>query len=179
MLHVCIFLCLVFNVTPFYLSVSCVQCYPCLSFCVLGPMINVSIFVFLVFNATRVYLSVSCVQCYPCLSFCFLCPMLALFIFLCLVSNVTHVYPARRVARRSKPNQKVVFFNFSAQDVLLDAPYLVFSYLEPLGFLLPRISKLYGFPINWIWSSSNTSCALKLISTFLFGFERPATRLAH
>jgi hypothetical protein len=73
MLPVSIFLCLVSNVTRVYLSVSCVQCYPCLSFCVLCPMLPVSIFLCLVSNVTRVYLSVSCVQCYPCLSFCVLC----------------------------------------------------------------------------------------------------------
>jgi hypothetical protein len=87
-----IFLCLGSNVTRVYLSVSCVQCYPCLSFCVLSPMIPVSIFLCLVSNATRVYLSVSCVQCYPCLSFCVLCPMLPVSIFLCLVPNVSRVY---------------------------------------------------------------------------------------
>jgi nitrogen fixation-related uncharacterized protein len=76
MLPVSIFLCLVPNVTRVCLSVSCVQCYPCLSFCVLCPMLPVSIFLCLVTNVTRVYLSVSCVQCYPCLSFCVLCPML-------------------------------------------------------------------------------------------------------
>jgi hypothetical protein len=67
------FLCLVSNDTGVYLSVSCVQCYPCLSF----------------FGGVRVYLSVSCVQCYPCLSFlvecvssfCVLCPMLPVSIF--------------------------------------------------------------------------------------------------
>ena len=93
------------------LSVSCVQCYTCLSFlvgsvfsfCVLFPMLPVSIFfggvrVFflcLVPNVTRVYLfwcglcllSVSCVQCYPCLSFLVECVF-----FLCLVPNVLRVY---------------------------------------------------------------------------------------
>jgi hypothetical protein len=95
------FLCLVSNVSRVYrfwrdsclLSVSCVQCSPCLSFlvgfvfsfCVLCPMLPVTIFfggvrVFflcLVPNVLRVYLfwwgpcllSVSCAQCYPCLSF--------------------------------------------------------------------------------------------------------------
>jgi hypothetical protein len=99
---VCVFFpCLVPSVTRVYffwwgsclLSVSYVQCYPCLSFlmgfvssfCVLCPMLPVSIFfggvrVFflcLVSNVTRIYifwwsvclLSVSCVQCSPCLSF--------------------------------------------------------------------------------------------------------------
>jgi hypothetical protein len=67
MLHVSICMCLVSNVTRGYLSVSCVQCYPCLSFCVLCPMLPVAIFMCLVSNVTRVYLSVYCVQCYPCL----------------------------------------------------------------------------------------------------------------
>jgi hypothetical protein len=48
----------------FYLSVSCVQCFPCLSFCVLCPMFPVSLFLFLVSNVT-------------------------MSIFLCLVSNVS------------------------------------------------------------------------------------------
>jgi hypothetical protein len=65
---------------------------PCLSFCVLCPMLHVSIFLCLVSNVTRVYLSVSCAQCYPCLSFCVLCPMLPVSICLCLVFNVTCVY---------------------------------------------------------------------------------------
>jgi hypothetical protein len=76
----------------FSLSVSCVQCWPCVSFCVLCPMLHMSIFLCLVSNVTRVYLPVSYVQCYPCLSFCVLCPMLPVSIFLCLVSNVTRVY---------------------------------------------------------------------------------------
>jgi hypothetical protein len=59
---VSIFLCLVSNVTRVYLSVSCVQCYSCLSFCVLCPMLPVSIVLFLVFDVSRLYLSVSCVQ---------------------------------------------------------------------------------------------------------------------
>jgi hypothetical protein len=80
------------NVTCVYLSVSCAQCYPCLSFCVLFPMLPVSIFLCLVPNVTRVYLSVSCAQCFLCLSFYVLCPMLPVSIFLCLVSNVTRVY---------------------------------------------------------------------------------------
>ena len=92
MLPVSIFLCLVSNATRVYLSVSCVHCYPCLSFCVLCPMLPVSIFLFLVSNVTRVYLYVSCVHCYPCLSLCVLCPMIPVSIFLCLVSNVTRVY---------------------------------------------------------------------------------------
>jgi hypothetical protein len=50
------------TVTRVYLSVSYVQCYPCLSVCVLCSMLPVSIFMCLVSNATRVYLSVSCVQ---------------------------------------------------------------------------------------------------------------------
>jgi multisubunit Na+/H+ antiporter MnhC subunit len=44
MLHVSIFLCLVPNVTRVYLSLSCVQCYTCLSFCVLSSMLPVCIF---------------------------------------------------------------------------------------------------------------------------------------
>jgi hypothetical protein len=84
MLHVSIFLCLVSNVIRICLSVSCVQCYTCLSFCVLCPMLPVSVFLCLVFNVVRVYLSVSCVQCYTYLSFCVLCPMLHVSIFLCL-----------------------------------------------------------------------------------------------
>jgi hypothetical protein len=96
---VSIFLCLVSNVTRVYLfwwsvcllSVSCVQCYPCLSFlvecvssfCGLCPMFSVSIFL---------VRSVS--------SFCALCPMLPVSIFfggvrvffLCLMSNVIRVY---------------------------------------------------------------------------------------
>jgi hypothetical protein len=106
------FLCLVCNDIGVYLSVSCVQCYPCQSFlvgfvssfCVLCPMLPVYIF----FGGVRVYLSVSCVQCYPCLSFlvgfvssfCVLCPMLPVSIFfggvhvffLFLVSNVSRIY---------------------------------------------------------------------------------------
>jgi hypothetical protein len=58
-----------------YLSVSCVQCYSYLSFCVLCPMLPVSIFLGLVSNVTRICLSVSCVQCCSCLSFCILCSM--------------------------------------------------------------------------------------------------------
>jgi hypothetical protein len=68
------------------------HCYPCLTFCVLRPMIPVSIVLCLVPNVTRVYLYVSCAQCYPCLSFCVLCPMLPVSIFLFIVSNVTRVY---------------------------------------------------------------------------------------
>jgi hypothetical protein len=74
-----------------FLSVSCAQCYPCISFCVLCPMLHESIFLCLVSNVTRVYLSVSCVQSCPCLSFCVLCPMLHVSIFLCLESNVTRI----------------------------------------------------------------------------------------
>jgi type III secretory pathway component EscV len=82
------------GVTHVYLSLSCVQCYTCLSSCVLCPMLPVSIFLCLVFNVTcvslsvscaqccRVYLSVSCVQCYPCLFFCVLCSLLPVSIFL-------------------------------------------------------------------------------------------------
>jgi hypothetical protein len=88
MLPVCIFLCLVPNVTHVYLSVSCVQCYPCLSFCVLCPMLPLSIFLCLVPNVAHVYLSVSCTQCYPCLSFCVLFPMLTVSVFLCLVLDI-------------------------------------------------------------------------------------------
>jgi hypothetical protein len=80
------------NVTPVYLSVSSVQCYPCLSVCVLCPLLPVFIFLCLVPNVTRVCLSVYCAQCYTCLSFCVSCPMLPVSIFLCLVSNVTRVY---------------------------------------------------------------------------------------
>jgi hypothetical protein len=43
-----------------YLSVSCAQFYPCLSFCVLCPMLHVSIFLRLVSNVTRVFLSAFC-----------------------------------------------------------------------------------------------------------------------
>jgi hypothetical protein len=71
--------------------VSCVQCYPCLTFCVLSPMIPVSIFLCLVSNVTRVYLSLSCVQCYPCLTCSVLSPMIPVSNFLCLVSNVPRV----------------------------------------------------------------------------------------
>jgi hypothetical protein len=38
--------------TRIYLSVSCFQCYSCLSFCVLRPMLPVSIFLCLVPNVT-------------------------------------------------------------------------------------------------------------------------------
>jgi hypothetical protein len=92
-------LCPMFSVSIFFggvcclLSVSCVQCSPCLSFlvgsvssfCVLCPMFSVSIFfggvrvfsVCLVSNVTRAYLywwsvcliSASCAQCSPYLSF--------------------------------------------------------------------------------------------------------------
>jgi hypothetical protein len=87
-----VFLCLVSNVTRVYLSVSCVQCKTCLSFCVLSPMLLVSVFLCLLSNVIRVYLSVSCVQCYPCLSFYVLCLMLPVSIFLCLLSNVSRVF---------------------------------------------------------------------------------------
>jgi hypothetical protein len=87
-LPVSIFLCLVPNVARVYLSVSCAQCCPCLSVCVLCPMLPVSIFLCLVCNVTRVYFSVSCVQCYLCLSFCVLCPMSPVSIFLCLVFSL-------------------------------------------------------------------------------------------
>jgi hypothetical protein len=81
-----------------------VQCYLCLSFCVLCPMLPVSIFLCIVPNGSHVYLYVFCVQCYTCLSVCALCPLLpvsiflclvpnvAVFIFLCLLSNVSRVY---------------------------------------------------------------------------------------
>jgi hypothetical protein len=85
------FLCLVSNVTRVYLYVSCVQCYPYLSFCILCPMLPVSIFLCLVSNVTRICRSVSFVQCYPCLSFCILCPMLLVSIFLCILFNVTRI----------------------------------------------------------------------------------------
>jgi hypothetical protein len=81
-----------YTVTRFYFSVSCVQSYTYLSFCVLCPMLPVSIFLCHVSNITSIYLSVSCVQCCPCISICVLCPMLPVSIFLCLVSNVTRVY---------------------------------------------------------------------------------------
>jgi hypothetical protein len=105
------FLCLVSNDTGVYLSVSCVQCYPCLSFlvgfvssfCVLCQMLPVSIFfggVRLFFlcpmsNVTRVYLfwwgscllSVSCAQCYPCISF--LMGFMSSFCVLCLMILVS------------------------------------------------------------------------------------------
>jgi hypothetical protein len=68
------------------------QCYPCLSFCVLYPMLDVSIFLCLVPNVTSIYLSVSSVQCFPCLSFCVLFPMLPVSIFLFLVPIVARVY---------------------------------------------------------------------------------------
>jgi hypothetical protein len=74
-------ICIVSNVIRGYLSVSCAQCYPCLSFCILCLMLPVSVFLCLVSNVTRVYLSVSCVQWYTCLSFCVLCPMLPVSIF--------------------------------------------------------------------------------------------------
>jgi hypothetical protein len=92
MLPESIFLCLLSNVTRVCLSVSSVQCYPCLSFSVFCPMLLVSIFLCLVPNVTRVSLSVSCVQCYACLSSCVFCPMLPVSVFLCLLSNVTRVY---------------------------------------------------------------------------------------
>jgi hypothetical protein len=41
-----------------YLCVSCSQCYPCLSFCVLCPLLSVFIFLCLGPNVSRVYLSV-------------------------------------------------------------------------------------------------------------------------
>jgi hypothetical protein len=53
--HKTIFLCVVSNVTRVYLSVSCVHCYPYLSFCVLCPMLPLSIFLCLVSNVTPVY----------------------------------------------------------------------------------------------------------------------------
>jgi hypothetical protein len=59
MLLVAIFLCLVPIVARVYLSVSFIQCYLCLSFCVLCPMLPVSIFLCFVSDVTRVYLSVS------------------------------------------------------------------------------------------------------------------------
>jgi hypothetical protein len=78
---------------------------PCLSFCVLFPMLPMSIFLCLVSNVTHVYLSVSCAECYTCLSFCVLYPMLPLSIvmspraqcypclsFCVLCPNVTSVY---------------------------------------------------------------------------------------
>jgi hypothetical protein len=43
--------------------VFCVQCCPCLSFCVLCPMLPVSVFLCLVPNVTRVYRSVPYAQC--------------------------------------------------------------------------------------------------------------------
>ena len=43
-------------------------------------------------------------------------------------------------------DKNIFYFN----TIITSFTYLVFSYLEPLGFLLPGISKLYGFPINWI-----------------------------
>jgi hypothetical protein len=67
------------NVTRICLSVSCVQCYTCLSFCVLFS------------NVTRICLSVSCVQCFSYLSFCIFCPMLPVSVYMCLVSNVTRI----------------------------------------------------------------------------------------
>jgi hypothetical protein len=91
LLSISIILCVVFNAARVYLSVSCAQCYPCLSFCVLCPMLPVFIFLCLVSNFTRVYFSVSSVQFFPCLSFCVLFPMLPVSIFLCLVSYVTCV----------------------------------------------------------------------------------------
>jgi hypothetical protein len=75
-----------------YLSVSSVQCCPCLSFCVLCSLLPVSICLCLVPNVARVYHCVSCVQCCPCLSFSVWCPLVPVSIFLCLVPNVTHVY---------------------------------------------------------------------------------------
>ena len=63
MLSVSICICLVSNATRIYLSVSCVQCYTCLSLCVLCPMLPVSLSLFLVSNVTHVYLYVSCAQC--------------------------------------------------------------------------------------------------------------------
>jgi hypothetical protein len=92
MLPVSIFLCLVPNVTRVYLSLSCAQCSPCLSICVLCPIFPVSIFLCIVPNVTRVYFSVSCSQCSPCLFFFVLCPILPVSIFLCLVPNVALVY---------------------------------------------------------------------------------------
>jgi hypothetical protein len=92
MLPVSILLCLVLIVNRVCLYVSCVQCCPYLSFCVLCSMLPMSIFLCLVSNVTHIYLSISCDQCYPFLSFCVLCPMLPVSILLCLVSNVTRVY---------------------------------------------------------------------------------------
>jgi nitrogen fixation-related uncharacterized protein len=97
-----IFMCLVSNITRVYLSVSCTQCYPCLSFCVLFPMFPVSIVMCLVPNVTHIYFSVSCAQCYSCLSFCVLYPMLPVSIFLCLVPNVTRVYLSVSCAKYRK-----------------------------------------------------------------------------
>jgi hypothetical protein len=48
MLHVSIFLCLVLYIARVYLSVSCVQCYPCLFFSDFCPVLPVSIFLSLV-----------------------------------------------------------------------------------------------------------------------------------
>ena len=99
-----IFMCLMSNVTRVYFSVSCTQCCPYLSVCVLCPMlpvsiflcllpnVAVSIFLCLVPNVAYVYLSVSFTQCCPCIAFCALCPMLPVSIFLCLVPNVARVY---------------------------------------------------------------------------------------
>jgi uncharacterized protein YuzB (UPF0349 family) len=115
---VSIFLCLVPNVTRVYLSVSCVLCYPCLSFCVLCSMLlNTRHRKIQMGNIghkkqnyrhgqhwtqdtkrqTRVTLNtkhrkIDTVQWYPCLSFCVLCPMLPVSIFLCLESNDNRVY---------------------------------------------------------------------------------------
>jgi hypothetical protein len=101
-----------FRCGPCLLSVSCVQCFPCLSFlvecvssfCVLCPMFSVSIifgavrvfFLRLVPNVLLVYLFWWSVLS----SFCVLCPMFSVSIFfgevrvffLCLVSHVTRVY---------------------------------------------------------------------------------------
>jgi hypothetical protein len=116
MLPMSIVLCLVSNVTRVYLSVSCAQCYPCLSFCVFCPMLHVSIFLCLVPN--RVTLGTRHRKIHTCnighktqkdrhgnignktqndrhgtcLSVCVLCSLLHVFIFLCLVPHVTRVY---------------------------------------------------------------------------------------
>jgi hypothetical protein len=67
------------NVPRVYLSVSCAQCYPCLYFCALCPILPVSIFLCLVPDVAHVYFYVSCAQCCPCPSFCILCQMLPIY----------------------------------------------------------------------------------------------------
>jgi hypothetical protein len=121
MFSVSIFLCLVPNVSRTYISLSCAQCYNCLSFCVLCSMLPVSlcpvfpvsiflcrvpnvarVYLFcLVPNVTRVYISMSCAQWYPCLSVsCSQCyPFLSFCVFFPMLPVSIFLYLVSNVAR--------------------------------------------------------------------------------